>query len=344
MATPLCEPTPRHDDPFRPGTLIDQKYRIEALVGEGGMGFVYRAWNLVLEQWVAIKALRPEYARDPQAAARVVNEARAMARLRGTHVGRVLDAGTADGQYPFVVLEYLQGHTLRAQLDEQGRLQLAEAVDLVLQACEAVAEAHAADIVHCDLKPENFVLNLAPDGSQVLKLIDFGISRRTDAAPSGEPGPSAVGSPEYMAPEQLVSPEMVDERVDIWSLGIVLFELLTGFVPFTGNSLAAMRYNLLTADPPSLRSIRADLPAELEDVVRQCLSKRPEDRFASVTQLADALSPFAEEASIPSVRRVRRILGEVSRPAHVLELAEWDDENDDEPMAHPGASQQREVA
>jgi serine/threonine protein kinase len=328
MATALYAPAFRRDDRFRPGTVVDHRYRIDALVGEGGMGIVYRAWNSALEQWVAIKVLRPEYTDDPEAAAQIVNEARAMARLRGTHVGRVLDVDSTDERRPFVVLEYLRGHTLRAELDHRGPLGLAQAVDIILQACEAIAEAHAADIVHCDLKPENLVLALAPDGSQVLKVIDFGISRRTDAESKAKPDWCAAGSPRYMAPEQLVAPETVDERADIWSLGVVLFELLTGAGPFDADSLAAIRVNVLAAQPPSLCSVRADLPPELEDVVRRCLSKRPEDRFASVTELADALLPFAEEPSVQSVRRVRRILGDSPRPAHALALAEWDDEHD----------------
>ncbi|MBN1607628.1 MAG: serine/threonine protein kinase [Polyangiaceae bacterium] len=332
MANQHCALACRHGDCFRPGTVVDRKYRIDALVGTGGMGFVYRAWNLTLEQWVAIKVLRPEYAHDPEAAAQVANEARAMARLRGIHVGRVLDVGRTDAQCPYVVLEYLQGHTLRAELEARGRLELAQAVNVVLQACEAVAEAHAAGIVHCDLKPENLVLALAPDGTQVLKVIDFGISRRTDADPNVRPDCFAAGSPRYMAPEQLVAPESVDERADVWSLGVVLFELLTGHTPFAGDSLVAMGVKLRTAQAPSLCSVRPDLPTELENVVQRCLSRLPENRIASVAELADALSPFAEQSAIQSVRRVRRILGGGPARANVLELVELDEEDDQLPF------------
>jgi eukaryotic-like serine/threonine-protein kinase len=328
MATAVSTPTRRGEDRFQPGTVVDDKFRIDARIGEGGMGVVYRAWDLVLERWVAIKVPRPEHAYDPDAAVQFAKEARAMARLRGSHVGRVLEVGYTDARCPFVVLEYLQGHTLRAELEAHGPLEVSQAVDFVLQACEAVAEAHAADIVHCDLKPENLVLALAPDGTRVIKVIDFGISRRTDACLNTESVSEAAGSPRYMAPEQLVCPERVDERADIWSLGVVLFELLTGSHPFDNESLAAMRVNLLTEDPPSLCAIRAHLSPELDGVVRRCLSKHVDDRFASMAELADALSPFAEGSCAQSVRRVRRILGESSRPAHVLVLAELDEADD----------------
>lgn len=290
------------------GTVVGRKYRIDGVLGAGGMGVVYRGWHLVLEQTIAIKVLRSEYCHNPEYIELFLEEARLMARLRGIHVGRVLDTGYLDGQAPFLVLEYLQGCDLRTLSDSNGPLRVREAVDYVLQTCEAIAEAHAMGIVHCDLKPDNLFLHQLPDGTSVLKVIDFGIARGGESTgPSVSPS-WGQGSPQYMAPEQFLAPETVDARADIWSLGVLLFELLTTTVPFVADSMPRARYRIVCEPPASLAALRPDLPPELEQVVLRCLGKRPEDRFSSVEQLVEALVPFAPELGSESLRHVRRIL------------------------------------
>jgi serine/threonine protein kinase len=311
-ATALSTPSPAV---ISTGSVIGRKYRIDALLAEGGMGIVYRGWHVVLEQPIAIKVVRPEYAHHPEAIARFLNEARAIAQLRGLHVAHVLDTGRIENGPPYMVLEYLVGHDLRTLLAAEGPMSGERAVDYVLQTCEAVAEAHSVGVIHRDLKPENLFLTHQPDGSELLKVIDFGISKRLNATESRSftlQGQS-LGSPQYMAPEQMSSPDKVDARADVWSLGVVLFELLTGQVPFSGETIPVACVKVLCDAPSSLRDLRPDLPSELEAVVLRCLRKHPDERYASMTELAQALVPFASARCAESLGRVRRILGEAPR-------------------------------
>jgi serine/threonine-protein kinase len=313
---------------YSPGTVLGRRYRIDGLIAEGGMGIVYRGWHVILEQVVAIKVVRAEHAQHPLAVARFLNEARALARLRGIHTVRVLDTGYIEGGSPYMVLEYLDGRDLRAVLDEDGHLPLARAIDYLLQACEALAEAHGLGMVHRDLKPENLFLTRLPDDTEVVKIIDFGISQRIDADRCSTLQGESLGSPHYMAPEQMASPDRVDARADIWSLGVVLFELLTGTVPVGSGSIP----QVLSQEPTPLRSLRGELPRELENVLGRCLSKPADDRFANVQELAEALAPFASEPGVESARRVRRILGAfAAQPDEPLSLdVQWVEDPDDE--------------
>jgi serine/threonine-protein kinase len=289
------------------GTVLGRRYRIDARIAEGGMGIVYRGWHLVLEQQVAVKVMRPDYAHRPEAVHRLMNEARTMARLRGIHTTRVLDIGNIEGDSPYIVLEYLSGSDLRAVLDAEGPLPVGQAVDYLLQVCEGLAEAHALGIVHRDIKPGNVFLSRWPDGSEVIKLIDFGISKRADLTDPLHG--HCLGSPQYMAPEQITCPDQVDARADIWSLGVLLYELLTGKVPFGKASASGTCCAVLCAEPTPLHEARGDLPPELEQVVLRCLRKRADERFPSVRELTEALAPFAPEPRVDSVSRVRRISG-----------------------------------
>ncbi len=339
MTQAVTAPSSQPSVDVPPGTVLGRRYRIDARIAEGGMGTVYRGYNLMLEQQVAIKIMRPEYADRAEAVERLMNEARAMARLRGIHTARVLDAGDIEGDLPYIVLEYLSGSDLRAVLDLEGPLPVGKAVDCLLQVCEGLAEAHALGIVHGDIKPENVFLNRWPDGSEVIKIIDFGISKRMDA---DRPDPShgcRFGSPSYMAPEQIIHPDQVDARADIWSLGVLLYELLTGKVPFWKASASATCCAVLRAEPTPLAEVRRGLPPELEKIVMRCLRKRAEERFSSVRELAEALVPLGPVGSLHAVSRVRRIFGnldpESSEPvclnAHLAENAER------EPPGGPGS-------
>ena len=216
------------------GTVLSERYLIDSVLGEGGMCFVYRARRLHLDDHVAIKLLRPEMASEKILVERFLREGRAVASIRSEHVVRVIDVERLPNGSPYLVLEYLEGTDLDAHLASEGPLEIATAVDLVLQACEAIAEAHEAGIVHRDLKPANLFLSRFSDGSPWIKVLDFGISkvvRSNSLHDIGSMDASVLGSPRYMAPEQVRASRDMDHRVDIWALGTILYELLAGRTP-----------------------------------------------------------------------------------------------------------------
>jgi serine/threonine-protein kinase len=277
------------------GTVLINKYRIDRVLGQGGMGVVALAYHLQLHQPVAIKFLLPDVLDKPQVVQRFLREAQASVRLKGEHVCRVIDVGTLDTGAPYMVMEYLDGMDLDAVL-AQGRLHPAVAVDFMLQACEAMAEAHALGIVHRDLKPSNFFLTRRPDGSALIKVLDFGISKTAaqleDNLTSTQ---SILGTPAYMSPEQLKASKYVDARADIWSLGIVLYELLAGRRPFSAGGFSELVLKVVM-EPVPLPEVA--LPPGLADIVMGCLQKEPEGHFQSVAELAAALAPYAQTPSV----------------------------------------------
>ena len=284
------------------GSVIADKYRIDGVLGAGGMGVVLSATNLDLDATVAIKVVREEFLSNEEVVSRMVQEARSAAKMHGAHSVRVFDVARLDSGAPYIVMECLTGRDLATYLVERGALPVKEAVSYLLQACEGLAEAHALGIIHRDLKPENLFLAETPEGP-VLKILDFGISK--DTGRSGRGGPRmelthvgcAVGSPYYMSPEQMRASPDVDERTDIWSLGAVLFELLTGQCPFDGESVQVVCSNVLNCDPPTLRGFSERAPEELDKIVRRCLEKDPNRRYASVGELSAALRSFADSES-----------------------------------------------
>lgn len=288
-----------------PGQVIGERYLVGELLGGGGMGVVYAGTHVLLGTPIAIKLIHAELRDDVEAVQRFVNEARATAKLKGEHIARVFDVGLLDSREPYLVMEQLEGVALDHYLHERGPLSVGEAVDIVLQACEGLAEAHAAGLVHRDIKPANLFLARRPDGLLSLKILDFGIAKQRVGSPHApaltDPGKS-LGSPWYMSPEQMLTPASVDERADVWSLGVLLFELLTGQRPFEGENVPQVCANVLTASVPALERYRSDLPPALDAVVQRCLEKEPARRFAGVAELARALgSVVAEPASIPVV-------------------------------------------
>jgi serine/threonine-protein kinase len=292
------------------GQVIAGKYRIERQIGRGGMGIVLAATHLQLEHLVAIKVMRRDLIEDDKALDRLLFEARSAARIRSEHVARVLDVGTLESGSPFIVMEYLEGEDLADLLDREGMLAVEQAVLFMLQCCEALAEVHVSEMVHRDLKPGNLFIARLPDGSPTLKIVDFGISKHIGGpAPSGAATTSShvLGSPFYMAPEQMRA-EPVDERSDIWALGAILFEMLTGRTPFTGETVPAVYASVLSNSPPSLDTLRPGIPPGLDDVVQRCLEKDPAQRFCDVADLAEALAPFGGPASAQRVERITRIL------------------------------------
>jgi serine/threonine-protein kinase len=293
-----------------PGTRIADKYVVERVIGVGGMAVVVAARHVHLEQRVAIKLLLPDHARDAQTVARFLREGQVAARIRSEHVVRVHDVGMLDGQRPYMVLELLEGRDL-GEIVAAGRLPVPLAVDYVLQASEAVAEAHALGIVHRDLKPSNLFLNRGPDGAESVKVLDFGISKVADGGAVGDAKltktGALLGTPAYMAPEQLRGRD-VDPRTDVWGLGSILYELCSGACPFGGETMTALAAAILTDAPPQLRYLRPDAPAELDAVIERCLHKRPEDRYPSLAEMAAALAPLGTPAARTSLERIARVL------------------------------------
>jgi serine/threonine-protein kinase len=299
--------------PVSVGDVVARKYRVDRVLGEGGMGVVVAATDTQLDRRVAIKFLLPDMLSSPDVVARFSREARAAAKIHSEHVARVIEVGELETGAPFMVMEYLEGRDLAERIRVGPPLSASEAARYVLQACEALAEAHAAGIVHRDLKPANLFLAQQPDRSVSVKVLDFGISK----APVGSGGitstQAVMGSPHYMSPEQLVSAKHVDHRSDVWSLGIVLYEAVAGSPPFTGETMPEIVAKILQAPLPSLRALRPDAPVELEHAIARCTTKDPAARFRDVAELARTLVGFAPDAA-RSAERAARILGQPSMP------------------------------
>ena len=283
--------------PLGLGEVIAGKYRVERLLGAGGMGVVIEATHTELDQRVAIKMLREEGLKDSKARARFALEAKAVVRLKSLHVARVIDVGALENGSPFLVMELLEGADLARTLDERGALPIAEAVAYMLQVCEGVAEAHGFGIIHRDLKPRNLFVTTGVDGKPLLKVLDFGISKFLRPAGSDELAltqtTDVMGSPSYMAPEQLRAARDADERSDIWSLGVILYEIITGRLPWEAKTVTELGAMVLRDAPRLMRELRREVPPDLEQVIFTCLEKEPSKRFGSVAELAHALEPHA---------------------------------------------------
>jgi len=295
------------------GQILAGKYRVEAVLGEGGMGVVVAAWHEELEKRVAMKFLRREMAERSDAAERFRREARAAVRIQSEHVARVLDVGTMEEGVPYMVMEFLEGHDLSDELSQRGQLPVEEAVDYVLQASEAIAEAHASGIVHRDLKPANLFLTRRADGTRLVKVLDFGISKSLVGTSMSELSltrtASMIGSPLYMSPEQMKSAKTVDTRTDIWAIGAILYEMLAAQPPYQADSMPELCAKLLDESPPPMSSFRNDVPAELEEALFRCLEKDRTRRWATVADLAQALVEFGPLESRIHATRASRVLG-----------------------------------
>ena len=280
------------------GDILADKYRVDRVIGVGGMGVVVAATHLELETQVALKFLLPEVQANAEVVARFAREARAAVKIKSEYVARTLDVGRLSNGCPYIVMEYLEGTDLSHRLAESGRLPIQEAVRFILHACDALSEAHAMGIVHRDLKPSNLFLCKRRDGTEIGKILDFGISKLTQASNTG-PGmdmtrtSSLMGSPLYMSPEQLVAARNVDPRADIWAIGVTLYEALTGMQPFQGETLPELCTRIMTQPPAPLTEYRTDLAPPLVAAVMRCLEKDPEQRFATIAEFAAAIRPFA---------------------------------------------------
>jgi eukaryotic-like serine/threonine-protein kinase len=298
----------------KPGELVAGKLLVERVLGSGGMGVVLAARHVELGERVAIKMLRVPGTADGRAIERLRREARAAAKLRGEHVVRVMDVGTLENGAPYILMEFVAGRTLAQTREATGRVPVSTAVDWILQACEGLAEAHGHGVVHRDIKPSNLLLTKRPDGSPLIKLLDFGIAKSLTAAHSTLTETSGfLGSPLYASPEQVRDGRRLDHRTDIWSLGVVLYELCTGKLPFPSYTASGALASLVADPPVAPRTVVPELPAALERVLLRCLEKQPEQRYADVAQLARALEPFGTEASRGATERVQRILNQAGK-------------------------------
>jgi len=304
--------------PVAEGDLIADKYRVEGILGAGGMGMVVAARHLQLFERRAIKILRPEMLETPMAAKRFLREARAAARLKSEHIAKVFDMGTLPSGVPYMVMEHLEGIDLSDVL-EDGPLPLRQATLFALQVCEALAEAHGLGIIHRDLKPSNLFLCRANDGAPSIKVLDFGISKLTKPL-AGEHDTTKtatgtiVGSPRYMAPEQIRGDRDIDPRIDVWALGVILYELVTGRCPFEGRDTMAILAGVLETAPKPPSAQRTNLPLSLDAVILRCLEKNPDNRPADVAALARALEPFSGAEGAALARRVSRVLSTAVEP------------------------------
>ncbi|MDQ2646817.1 MAG: serine/threonine protein kinase, partial [Myxococcota bacterium] len=281
------------------GVVIDQRYRVQRLVGRGGIGLVYLCHHEVLEKPVAMKVLRPEYADQPEVIERFVNEARAASAIKSKHIVNTLDIGSLPSGAPYFIMEHVDAETLASILQARHALPVAEAVEVVRQMADGLGAAHTAGIVHRDLKPENVFVGRESDGSTLVKIFDFGVAKVTRARSRLTHVGAIFGTPSYMSPEQARG-QAVDPRADIYALGIMLFEMLAGHLPFDGDDPLAVMAQHVDAPVPPLKTPAGEaVPLAVEAVVRRCLEKNRDDRYPSVAELLADLQDAEHAPSGP---------------------------------------------
>jgi len=309
------------DSAPRAGEVLAGRYYVERVLGRGGMGCVVAATHVHLDERVAVKLLHRHLVSDGDTVQRFLREGRTAGRIQSEHVVRIKDVGELDDGCPYIVMEYLEGEDLAAVQKRKGMLPPQQAVDYVLAAADAIAEAHAMKMLHRDIKPSNIFLARLPDGREIIKVLDFGIAKAF-----GEESlvmhltatATVMGTPLFMAPEQLRKAKTLDPRVDIWALGVLLHRLVTNTLPFDGDTFAELSAAILTADPPPIRRAYPHLSKELEAIITTCLKKNPDERFVDLADLALALAPLGTPASQPNVERILRTLGSPSQRAIVV--------------------------
>src|SRR5512132_1194640 len=286
--------------PLAPGDLVAEKYEVDRVLGVGGMGAVFAAVDRTTGERVALKCLLPTFCENVDVITRFLREGSATMRLQSEHIARVSATGALDSGVPYIVMEHLDGRDLRSVVKSSGPIDVKDAAGYVGQVCAALAEAHALGIVHRDLKPANLFLTLRPDGSALIKVLDFGIAKYTSPSLLGDHAEmtktqAVLGSRAYMSPEQMLRPKEVDARADIWSLGVILYFFVTGKSPFSSDTTEGMIMRIVSGSPEPMTTFVPDLPPAFEAVVLRCLAKSREARFSNVTELARALAPFASD-------------------------------------------------
>jgi serine/threonine-protein kinase len=284
---------PRKPSALAVGDVVAERYQVESVIGAGGMGIVYEAKHLGLGTKVALKVIRPDIAQNSSLWKRFAREARALGALHNKHVVRVHDAGTLPSGLRYLVMELLLGTDLRRLLQEGGPMPVQRAVDYVLQVCSALGDAHRLHIIHRDIKPENIFLARFRACEPTIKLLDFGVARFLDDGGQLTMPGSGVGSPRYLSPEQVQTPNSIDQRSDLWGVGLLLYELLTGLSPFAGLNTAQVCLAICQGPITPVESLRRDIPAGLVRVINRCLEIDAARRFASADELSAALEPFS---------------------------------------------------
>jgi serine/threonine protein kinase len=294
------------------GEVVNDRYSVQRVLGLGGMGLVVEALDVQTQRVVALKFLRPSLCLSGDIQKRFLREMRTLSKLASEHTLQVIETGRYR-ELPFIVTEFLSGETVADRLDRQGPLAVEQAVDWVLQACEGLSEAHRLGIVHRDLKPENLFLQRLADGSELVKVLDFGISRtprdRNGAQELETQTHVVLGSPYYMSPEQLSSSKNADARSDVWSLGVTLFQLLTDALPFPGMTFDEIATSIVNGHRPRVRELRDELPEVLEAVIDRCLQRDRLNRPQSLAELCRELVWFAPPGGVERVRRICAALG-----------------------------------
>ena len=299
------------DLPVQPGTVLAGKYRVERVIGRGGMGVVVEARHVALDERVALKFLLPDFASHPEASARFQREARAAVKIKGEHVARVSDVGTLESGSPYMVMEFLEGIDLSQALQKYGVCQIPDAIDYVLQASEAIAEAHGHGIVHRDLKPANMFLTRRHDGTPMVKVLDFGISKMSGGGVDNlTRTTTSMGSALYMSPEQMQQTRGVDHRTDIYALGISLYELLAGKQPFYADTLPQLCAEVLTGVPTPIRQMRPEVPEGLGAALERAYARDKDQRYQTIADLAAGLAPWAPQRSQSMLDRIARMAGQ----------------------------------
>jgi tRNA A-37 threonylcarbamoyl transferase component Bud32 len=283
-----------------PGAVLDGRFVVEGLLGRGGMGCVVLARHRELGELRAIKLLRHDRALNQRARSRLAREARAAARIRSAHVVRVFDVVVSEEEsvFPYIVMEHLVGETLAARLGRE-RLSVPSVGRIVIEACEALAEAHAYGTVHRDLKPSNLFLTSTADRNDFVKVLDFGIAKTDEVRfdLGCTESHTLLATPAYASPEQLRASKDVDPRSDIWSLGVIIYQCLTGRLPFEDGTLAETSSRILRDPPSPLRQHCPEAPVEIEQLLARCLEKERKARLPSARALVEALAPFAPQAA-----------------------------------------------
>lgn len=309
------------------GTVVQDRYRVISRLGEGGMGVVYEVEHVLIGRRFALKALNLEYTHNAEAVERFHREARAAAAVGDEHIVEVNDMGHLPNGSPYIVLELLEGHDLGVELKCAGVLSISRAVEITKQCCVALQSAHRRGIIHRDIKPDNIFLTQRRDGSTFIKILDFGISKFHEAAMDITNGISvtksgfAIGTPQFMSPEQVSASKEVDARTDVYAIGAVLFKMLVGRTPFDDPTYPKLAIKIMYDPPPSLVDVRPDVPKELQTIIHRALAKEPNDRYCSIADLGDALTPFAGLTDEP--RLIGTVLFENSTPKS------WEKQNSD---------------